>query len=179
MATLGRPNLRTAEYVAKIADALDGCDESIARITEIIREAYSDNQNVWIMGNGGSLAIAQHFAQDLLKIRGVKAHAMNDPSIITAYTNDMSFEHCMEAPLSVLWEQDDPIIIFSCSGKSRNYARIVESEMRPLIAIVGTDGGFLNEKADVAVHVKSGDYQICESGFAIIADMILHQIGEP
>ena len=171
--------LTVKEYVALISEAVSGCDGPIADAAALIKDAANDNRNIWVLGNGGSLAIAQHFAQDLLKTRGIKAHAMNDPSVITAYANDLSFEHAVSAPLKVFWEPDDLIIIFSCSGKSRNYIWIENSEMRPLVSVVGTDGGFLKDKADVAIHVRSGDYQICESGFAIIADMIINQIGEP
>ena len=138
--------------------------------------AISGANYVWVLGNGGSLAIAQHFAQDLLKMCEVKALAMNDPSVITAYTNDHSFEWAYYNPLNTLKNENDIVIIFSCSGRSRNYTEFVTEKKGKLLSVVGTTGGFLKEKSDLCIHVDSEDYQVCETAFCIICDLIVRSL---
>ena len=152
---------------------MDGCDEKIDDLAGALRSARYLGRRVWVLGNGGSLAIAQHFAQDLLKMKGVRAHGPPDASVITAYSNDHAFEYAFFSSVRQLRDEHDLVIVFSCSGKSRNYIEFVSSRIRPLAAIVGTDGGFLAQKSDFCIHVKSQSYQVCESGFSVIADLLL------
>lgn len=124
------------------------------------------------------MAIAQHFAQDMLKMRGLRAQAVNCPSILTAYTNDSSFENCFSLPLEVLRADGDVLMVFSCSGKSRNYGWMADGRTSPMIAVVGCDGGFLKSAADVCVHVKSENYQVCETAFSVVSDILNIGLGE-
>ena len=174
--------LKLEEYLSEIGKALAGTQASIDEASEVLRKAsIYGGHRIWVLGNGGSLAIAQHFAQDLLKLGDVRAHAMNCPSIITAYSNDDHFDRSFFSPISRLADKGDPIVIFSCSGKSRNYVEFVSGFVdvrNPLISVVGTDGGFLKSKSHVSVHIKSHDYQVCESAFCIVADLMLKKIME-
>lgn len=167
-----------SDYVSEIGWALDGCENEVNDLADLVRMVASRNKNIWVLGNGGSMAIAQHFAQDLIKLCGIKAQAMNCPSILTAYSNDECFEMSFYKPISVLSDLDDLILVFSCSGKSRNYIEFVSSFGRRhrIAAVVGTGGGFLKEKVDAFVHVKSSDYQVCETAFCIVADLIIKKL---
>lgn len=171
------------DYLEEICAALAGTENAIDEASQLLREkTIHGNHRIWVLGNGGSLAIAQHFAQDLLKLGDVRAHAINCPSIITAYSNDDNFDYAFFKPIDRLADKGDPIVIFSCSGKSRNYVEFVSGfvnvKRNPIISVVGTDGGFLKQKSDVAIHVQSNDYQVCESAFNIVADILLKRIME-
>lgn len=170
--------MKIEDYVHGIDEALRGSQERLEEIIDILKITHRRNKRIWVLGNGGSLAIAQHFAQDMIKMCGVRAHAITCPSIITAYTNDHAFEYSSYRPVQVLRDPGDAVMIFSCSGKSRNYIEFVSMQDHPLIAVVGTDGGFLIEKADFSVHVKSHDYQVCETAFCVIADLIVKSMKE-
>ena len=169
------------EHLWELDRALIDQDVPISKATKLIQEAHASGKRLWMLGNGGSLAIAQHFAQDLLKCHGLRAQCLNDPSVLTAYANDEGFTPSFFMPLRVLSSPGDIIIVFSCSGKSRNYNQIFSnnSKERPkTIAILGTDGGHFKERADVAIHVNHKDYKVCETGFNIVADIINHSLGE-
>ena len=170
--------MKVAEYVGSLSKLLDGADDAVFLISKVLKAAKNDRRSVWILGNGGSLAVAQHFAQDLLKMAEIKAQCLNDPSVITAYSNDHAFDYCYYAPLRVLRGDHDPVIIFSCSGKSRNYIEFVSGGVHPLIAVVGTDGGFLKDSADIVLHIFSNDYQLCETAFSILCDLVLKELME-
>lgn len=159
-------------YINNIHDALHDTEDGISEAIKILSNLRDTNGRLWVLGNGGSLAIAQHFAQDLVKMRRLRAHAMICPSTITAYTNDVDFSHCFTMPLDVLKDKKDPVLIFSCSGRSTNYQNFKYKKIKPLIAVVGTDGGFLKEIADITIHVKSNNYQVCETAFSVVADLI-------
>lgn len=167
------------DYVAHILRVVKDCDETVTKAANVIRNSSKEGKTLWILGNGGSLALAQHFAQDLVKLRGIRAQTVNCPSIITAYTNDVDFEQSFALPLDIIRRDGDPVMIFSCSGSSRNYREIADSKAyRPLIAVVGTDGGFLRDAADVCIHVRDENYQLCETAFSLIADLINFELEE-
>ena len=174
---LVKENFDPILYLGRVSEAMAGTQDSIRSAWEMMRLVKKKNRTVWCLGNGGSLAIAQHFAQDLLKMGDMRAQSINCPSIITAYTNDQRFEDCFFTPVRRLSEPSDLIVIFSCSGKSRNYIEFIsnfsEERRNPIIAIVGTNGGFLSEKADCCVHIKSDDYQICETAFCVVSDLLV------
>lgn len=166
-------------YIEEIGAAMGSCQESVRDLQRVVLAAKFANRRVWCLGNGGSLAIAQHFAQDLVKLAGVRAHTINCPSMLMAYSNDDGFEYSFFNPFRLMSEEGEPVIIFSCSGKSRNYIEFVSgfsdggARRNPVIAVIGTDGGFLLQKADLAVHIKSDDYQVCETAFCIVADLVV------
>lgn len=166
------------EYIEKISEAIYEDNEKIVQISEAIKFTHKNGKRIWILGNGGSLAIAQHMAQDLVKLCGVRAHAPFDSSLITAYSNDSSFEYSFYGPLNVLADKSDIILIFSCSGKSRNYIEFTSFQIARIFSVVGTDGGFLLDKSEICFHVKSDDYQVCETAFCVVADLIIKKLLE-
>lgn len=171
--------IRLKTYVKDIKASLVDLDDDIEQIHGFLAEAKRSGRRIWILGNGGSLALAQHLAQDIVKLAGARAHAVNCPSVITAFANDDGFEYSFFNFIHKMADPEDPILIFSCSGKSRNYIEFVSGfpDMRnPLLAVVGTDGGFLKNKSTVSIHVKSNDYQICETAFSIIADILVKSL---
>lgn len=75
---------------------------------------------IWVCGNGGSAACAEHFATDLIK-KGYPAVALSsNTSIITMIANDYGFEHIFSRQLIVYGKKEDLLITISCSGTSQN-----------------------------------------------------------
>lgn len=75
---------------------------------------------IWICGNGGSAATAEHFATDLVK-KGYPAIALSsNTSIITMIANDVGFEYIFSFQLYSLASKEDLLITISCSGTSKN-----------------------------------------------------------
>lgn len=73
---------------------------------------------VFIIGNGGSYANAQHIANDLLAC-GIKAFTL-DAATLTATANDYGYEQVFKRWLAVVAQKDDLLIALSGSGKSPN-----------------------------------------------------------
>ena len=84
-------------------------------------------KRVYIIGNGGSYANAQHIANDLLAC-GVRCFTL-DAASLTACANDFGYETVYERWLSVVAEEGDLLIALSGSGRSPNIlAAIAEGE---------------------------------------------------
>jgi D-sedoheptulose 7-phosphate isomerase len=84
-------------------------------------------KRVYIIGNGGSYANAQHIANDLLSC-GVRAFTF-DAATYTAFANDFGFESAYQRWISVVGEKADLLLALSGSGRSPNIlAAIAEGE---------------------------------------------------
>lgn len=75
-------------------------------------------KHVFIIGNGGSYANAQHLQNDLLSC-GVKAYTL-DPATLTAWANDFGYETVFSNWIEKVGEKGDLLIALSGSGKSQN-----------------------------------------------------------
>lgn len=85
-------------------------------LLKLIKEA----NYVFVCGNGGSAATAEHFTNDLFS-KGVKAMCLNsNTSIMTMISNDFGYQHTFSKQLDIFGTKDDLLITISCSGTSLN-----------------------------------------------------------
>jgi D-sedoheptulose 7-phosphate isomerase len=92
----------------------------------LAREVKEQDRAVYIIGNGASASIASHIAADALKKARLRAFVFNDQSLLTAISNDNSFEEVFALPLSHLGRPGDLVISISSSGNSPNIVRALE-----------------------------------------------------
>jgi D-sedoheptulose 7-phosphate isomerase len=75
---------------------------------------------VFVCGNGGSAANAEHFTNDLFS-KGIKAICLNsNVSILTMIANDFGYDMVFSEQLRIYGSEDDLLITISCSGTSPN-----------------------------------------------------------
>jgi len=92
-------------------------------ITELKR-VRRERKSVFICGNGGSASTANHFANDLVKMCGIKAISLcSNEAIVMAYGNDDGYENIFVNQLKVFFEEGDILITISGSGTSKNIVR--------------------------------------------------------
>ncbi len=82
---------------------------------------------VFLIGNGGSYANAQHIANDLVAC-GVAAFTL-DAATLTATANDYGYEFIFSRWLTMVAEPQDLLIALSGSGRSPNIVRAVEEAL--------------------------------------------------
>ena len=82
---------------------------------------------VFLIGNGGSAAMASHMAADALKNGHLRAHAFNDAALLTAAGNDAGYDQVFAIPLARLARAGDLLIAISSSGNSPNIVRALEA----------------------------------------------------
>ncbi len=88
--------------------------ESISSLLIKVRSA----KGVYIIGNGGSYANAQHIANDLLAC-GIRAFTL-DPATLTAFANDFGYETVFARWIESVADKGDLLIALSGSGTSKN-----------------------------------------------------------
>ena len=107
---------------------LDVLQDAILDIAETIRTG----KKVLFFGNGGSAADAQHLAAEfvnryLIDQTSLAAIALTtDTSILTAISNDFSYDEIFEKQVKALGVKGDAAVGISTSGTSRNVLRGLE-----------------------------------------------------
>lgn len=85
---------------------------------------------IWIAGNGGSAATAEHLTTDLVK-RNYPAICLNsNVSVITMAGNDYGYEYIFSKQLTAYANEQDLLITISCSGTSPNILKVIEHAKR-------------------------------------------------
>jgi D-sedoheptulose 7-phosphate isomerase len=93
---------------------------------EIVKAIKKANY-VYIIGNGGSASTANHFANDLVKMGGIRAISLAaNEAVIMAYANDNGYENVFSDQLKVFLTKNDLLITISGSGTSRNVVKAIE-----------------------------------------------------
>jgi len=91
-----------------------------------IIKAIESADYVFIIGNGGSASCANHFANDLVKMCGIKAFSLcANEAVVMAYANDNGYENVFADQLKVFLTSHDLLISISGSGTSRNIVKAI------------------------------------------------------
>lgn len=116
-------------------------------LSERIRKA----KRVYVIGNGGSFANAEHICNDLLSC-GVKAYTLN-AAFLTATANDRGWYKVFERWISIVGEKGDLLIALSGSGKSPNILIACEEAERigmDVERVFGAEKGFDMQSSEEA-----------------------------
>lgn len=138
-------------------------DEMMRRFGEaatLVVDAYKNGGRIYIAGNGGSAADAQHLAAEFVSKlakdrRPLPAEALTvDSSILTAIGNDYGFEEIFARQVIGKMQKGDVFLGITTSGRSSNIKRALEA-CRIIgvksIVFTGKDGGFINDIADYVI----------------------------
>jgi D-sedoheptulose 7-phosphate isomerase len=155
-----------ARYLDEVGQALRVLPHGeIKQVIDILNQARNDGKQIFVMGNGGSAAMASHFACDLGKGTvqegkppfKVLSLADNVP-LLTAYGNDFGYEVVFAEPLASLAQPGDVAIAISSSGNSPNVLLAMDRATEiglTTIGITGYEGGKLRDKVNVCVAVPA------------------------
>jgi D-sedoheptulose 7-phosphate isomerase len=91
-------------------------------------EAIEQSGRVYIIGNGGSYANAQHICNDLLSC-GVRAYTI-DSATLSAFANDYEWDSALSRWIAIVGESGDLLVALSGSGTSPNILNAVEEAER-------------------------------------------------
>ncbi len=139
--------------------------EVFERAVELVVKVYKGGGRLFIAGNGGSAADAQHLAAEfvakLARPRApLPAEALTvDSSTLTAIGNDFGFDEVFARQVSGKVTRNDVFLAITTSGQSRNILRalqVCKEEGIPSIVFSGRDGGAVRELADYCV-VAAGE----------------------
>lgn len=146
--------------------------EPIEAYASEVFEAWRDDRQVLVFGNGGSAANASHHVADYVKTaavdgqRRLRALCMSDNiGMLTALGNDVSYDDVFRYPLESYAKPGDLAVAITCSGNSGNLLTACEwarSNGVKVIALTGFQGGKIKDYADIHINIPSDNYGVIE-----------------
>jgi D-sedoheptulose 7-phosphate isomerase len=159
--------------------------EIITAAAQAIIKAIRQNGTVYLCGNGGSAADAQHIAGELVgrfrrERKALPAVALStDTSILTSIANDYAYENIFARQVEALVKEGDILWAFSTSGSSANVITAAESAKKKgayVLAFTGRANSKLEKTADLCfcAHDKSTarSQELHQLAYHIICDLV-------
>ena len=138
--------------------------ERIADIAGAITKAIKKSATVYICGNGGSAADAQHIAAELVNRfessrRAFPAVALTtDSSVITSVANDFSYDNVFARQAEALVKKGDIFWAISTSGSSPNVlaaVKVARKKKAVVLALTGRKNSRIERLADICFCADS------------------------
>lgn len=148
------------------AEILSSSVEPVVQIANILVEAFKAGHSLYLMGNGGSAADAQHISGELVgrfkkDRKPLPALALTtDTSVLTAIANDFGYDLCFERQVEAFVKAGDVVFSLSTSGNSAsiiNATILARKKGAKTIAFTGKGGGRLKDHVDVCLEIPSAD----------------------
>ncbi len=171
-------------YQKELIGAVNAIDaEELGKALELLIGAYRGDRQVFVFGNGGSAATANHFVCDFGKnaVPGDRRRfrilsLADNAATITALANDIAYEEVFRQQLINLMRPGDVAVAISASGNSPNVVRACEYVREKggrLIVLAGFGGGKIAPMADAALVARMESYERVEDIHLIILHMIV------
>lgn len=142
---------------------------------------------IYVCGNGGSAADAQHFAAELTgryrrERRPLPAVALTtDSSALTCIGNDYAFADVFLRQVEALVREGDAVVGITTSGNSENVLRALEAAKRlgaHTVALTGHGGGKVTGVADQTLVVPSDTTARIQEMHILFIHMICERIDD-
>jgi len=159
--------------------------ETVAAIAEAITTVLQQGGTVYLCGNGGSAADAQHIAGELVgrftrERKALAAVALStDTSILTCIANDYCYEQVFARQAEALVRNGDILWAFSTSGTSANViaaVRVAREKGACVIAFTGRTDSKLEHMADICfcadAESTARSQEIHQLAYHIICDLV-------
>lgn len=147
-------------------------NEGFSRWCALTLRLRENRRAIYLIGNGASASMASHFAADLAKNGHLHTEVFSDLSLITAISNDISFEQVFAEPLKRRAAEGDMLIAISSSGKSPNVlaaARVARDRGLTLVTLSAmSPDNPLRKSGDLNFYVPARQYGFAESSHAVI-----------
>ena len=174
-------------YAASLKEAIEGISsDAIEQVCDKILNATRDGHQIFVVGNGGSAAIAEHLCCDWSKgtncanYPAISSRSLtSNVALYSAIANDYGFDHVFDTQLEFFARPGDLLIAISSSGNSSNVLNAVNRAKESGIFVVGFtgfSGGKLAQIADASVHVSTHNYGIVEDAHQAVMHIIAQYI---
>jgi len=155
--------------------------QNVALLNEavlMLEATRTTKKTIYLVGNGGSSAIAEHMAIDLTKNAGLRATAISGSPMLTTFSNDYGYERVFQKPIEIFGNEGDILIAISSSGSSVNILNACEAAKGRGMKII-TFSAFksdnpLRRKGDLNFWVDSKAFGYVE----LIHNVLIHYIND-
>lgn len=172
------------DYIERLTNTLKALSvEEIEKCCTLLLKAYDEQRNIFICGNGGSASTASHFACDINK--GVSygldkrfriIPLTDNLATITAYSNDLGYEHLFIEQMKNFYNPGDILIAISGSGNSKNVLHAVQyvnDNGGTTIGWTGYSGGKLKEICHHSINANVMDMQTSEDIHMVLVHILM------
>ena len=160
-------------------------------MSEMIVGSLKAGGTLYLCGNGGSAADAQHVAGEFIgrfqtERRALPAVALStDSSVLTCVANDYDYDSVFARQAEALVRQGDVLWAFSTSGASPNVLKAVEVAKRKggrIIAFTGRKDSALEAAADLCLcadaPATARSQEIHQLAYHVICDLVERSFAE-
>lgn len=158
-----KASIETKQQLLQDAELLN----IIEKVSDVVVDAFKKNKKIYLCGNGGSAADAQHIAAEFSgsfynrKRKALPAEALHtNTSYLTSVANDYGYDEVYARMIDGVGQPGDVLIGLSTSGNSPNIVRAFEAARNNnliTVALTGTSGGALIPFTDYLVNIPSND----------------------
>lgn len=182
-------NLASADYaksyLSKLGNLLQTIDpRQVEAAGALLTAARAEGRQVFLIGNGGSAALASHLAVDLGKgcsrnrEKRFRVLSLTDNvPWMTALSNDISYEDVFVEQLRNYADKGDILFAISSSGNSKNVLKAVQYANQigcETIGVSGFAGGKLKEMVKHHVLIKAEHMGLIEDGQMIVGHILVY-----
>ncbi len=159
--------------------------ETVVAAAEMIVQSLQAGGTLYLCGNGGSAADAQHIAGEFVgrfraERRALPAVALStDTSVLTCIGNDYSYERVFARQVEALVRPGDILWAFSTSGTSPNVCQAADAARRKgarVIAFTGRANSPLEAAADLCFCAEASltarSQELHQLAYHIICDLV-------
>lgn len=173
--------METLTQLIKRYPDLDSCIKEIEQATNLIISCFKNGNRLYICGNGGSAADADHIVGELMKgflkkrpltkeqllafddkelakglMQGLPAISLHSQTaFLTAFLNDEDPSLLYAQALYALGKKDDVMLAISTSGNSQNVVNAAKTARAigcKVISLVGAKECNLDSLSDIIIH---------------------------
>jgi D-sedoheptulose 7-phosphate isomerase len=174
-------------YTETLSSALISVDWRLLELAvSEIESVRNRGARIWVAGNGGSAAIADHLLCDWVKgtfsasQAPIHVHSLvSNVALLTACANDFGYEVSFERQIEMQAQPGDMLVCISSSGNSPNILaalRKASSLGLKTVALTGFSGGESASLADINLHVDAYNYGVVEDCHQILMHNIAQYI---
>lgn len=164
-------------------------EKNVNLVIQKFYKCLSSNYKIFICGNGGSAADAQHISTEFLVRLNPKINRKsfpiiclgNDMTYLTACSNDLGFHKVFSRNLSGLHRKGEKnlLVCLSTSGNSKNIIDVLKLSKKLNIfsfGFFGGDGGKAKKFADKSIIISSKNTAYIQEEHIFIFHYILNEV---
>ena len=179
--------IASLERHKKVFEIMHNYSEQAYSLLEQCHTALKSGGKVIWLGNGGSAADSQHLAAEFMvrykNERGPLASIAltTDTSILTAHSNDYSFDSVFERQIKGLCKPQDLVIGLTTSGTSTNInlALAAANDIGAYtVALTGRSGGTVKDIAKLAIIIDNDETARIQEAHMFIGHWLCEAIDE-
>ncbi|MGZ6040634.1 MAG: D-sedoheptulose-7-phosphate isomerase [Asticcacaulis sp.] len=174
-------------YADSLKTTLEAIDsDAVQKAADAISNAAKAGNRIYVAGNGGSAAIAEHLCCDWTKGTHCEGHPTiashsltSNVALYSAIANDYGFERVFSTQVGFFGKPGDVLIAISSSGNSPNILQAVEAAKAMGMYVVGFSGfkgGKLADICDASIYAAIDNYGVVEDAHQAVMHIIAQYV---